>query len=327
MRVRDGARTRDLPDHNPTNWGRVRPEGAFLYASGAVRSGEIRSGQYPAEYHGVESRVDRSETAQARISQRRAWRSAPACHRFGQNHGPEPRLSVHLGVFSLIFSIDHVVFSATTEQRDAISEALAAAGFVSERFTLDFPESGASSDSLSFAGGGFVEFVVETDPAHSNDLWFGAAPRVIGLGFASNSFDADTQPWDWPGAWRMDEDHVLPDGDVLNIHAAGPHVHQSEFYVFVMERDAGAIQFPGTSARARLEEIRVRGVDAGRWCDDLSKWLGIAASDDTLAVGDVKLRFERGPEPGVEATLVFSGSGSEKTTIPLARGAIVIDPR
>jgi hypothetical protein len=227
----------------------------------------------------------------------------------------------------VIFSIDHIVFSATPAQRAEISRTLAAAGFVPEPFTLDFPGSGASSDSLSFAGGGFVEFVVETDTAHSHELWFGAVPRVIGLGFASNSFAVDTDPWDWPEAWRMDEDHVLPTGEVLNIHAAGPHVHRSEFYVFVMERDAGQIQFPQTRAQAQLREIRLRGVDAPRWRAQLVDWLGRTNDDEGFTIGDVALSFALDDEPGVSATLVFAADISEATTVPLARGAIVLEPR
>jgi hypothetical protein len=226
----------------------------------------------------------------------------------------------------VIFSVDHIVFSASTAQRDEMARTLGATGFVPERFTLDFPGSGATSDSLSYAGGGFVEFVAETDPELSSALWFGETPRVIGLGFASNDFAGDTDPWDWPEAWRMDEDHVLPDGDVLNIHAAGPHRHASAFYVFAMDRDEGSIQFPATTARARLDEIRLRGTDATTWRQNLAAWLGAASDGDALVVGDVRLRFEDGPESGVAATLVFSGPVSETTTVPLARGAIVIEP-
>ncbi len=40
-----------------------------------------------------------------------------------------------------------------------------------------------------------------------------------------------------PGAWTMPEQQGFPD-------AAGPHEHQSDFYVFVMNRKDGVLQFP-----------------------------------------------------------------------------------
>ena len=144
----------------------------------------------------------------------------------------------------MIFSIDHIVFAATAAQREELMATLAGHGFSPERFTLEFPEIGAASESLSFLGGGFVEFVAELDATRSPKVWFAETPRVIGIGFASDAFERDVGGWLQEEAWRMDEDHVLPDGMVLNIHAAGPHHHLSDFYVFVMDRQTGTLSSP-----------------------------------------------------------------------------------
>lgn len=226
----------------------------------------------------------------------------------------------------MIFSIDHIVFAATPEERRELQRSLDRVGFVPEEFTLEFPEIGASSDSLSFGGGGFVEFVVENEPALSPKFWFAETPRIIGLGFASDAFDPDTEHWTQPDAWEMDEDHVLPSGEVLNIHAAGPQVHRSEFYVFVMDRAAGALEFPHTRATPRLEEIRIDGQDAARWRADLAAWLRVDGPDGSLRVGDAALSFTDDARPGVRATLVFSAEVDAGETIPLGAGSIEIRP-
>src|SRR5579862_7797146 len=136
----------------------------------------------------------------------------------------------------MIFSLDHIVCSATETERDRVVAALESHGFRPEQFTLRFPSSGARSDSWSFAGGGFIEFVTEDAPGSSGSPWFHQTPRVIGLGFASDAFADDTR-WDGgDNCWRMDEHHTLPTGVDLRIHAAGPHEHRSDFYVFVMDR-------------------------------------------------------------------------------------------
>ena len=226
----------------------------------------------------------------------------------------------------MIFSIDHIVFAASASERDELTTTLTRCGFSPERFTLEFPEIGAASESLSYAGGGFVEFVVEHDAALSPGLWFAETPRVIGLGFSSDRFDADTGGWSQPQAWSMNEDHVLPDGTVLTIHAAGPHLHRSEFYVFVMDRDRGRLEFPGTAATPRLREIRIEGADAPRWRSDLAAWLALAGGERTLQVGEVLLSFAEGPRPGVRAGLVFSAPVEQSTTLPLAAGSITLLP-
>jgi hypothetical protein len=225
----------------------------------------------------------------------------------------------------VIFSIDHIVFAATTAQREELMATLAGQGLSPERFTLEFPEIGAASESLSFAGGGFVEFVAELDETRSPKVWFAETPRVIGLGFASDAFERDVGGWSQEEAWRMDEDHVLPDGAVLNIHAAGPHHHLSDFYVFVMDRQSRTLEFPGTGASPSLREIRLHGQEAQRWQRDLASWLQLESEDGALQIGNSSITFADASHLGVRATLVFAGPFEADLTIPLAAGAIVLE--
>jgi len=73
---------------------------------------------------------------------------------------------------------------------------------VAESFGLEFPEVGARSETWSFASGGFLELLTEDIPGSSGLSWFGQTPRVIGLGFASDAFAADTAWVDEDGAGR-----------------------------------------------------------------------------------------------------------------------------
>ncbi|HEY7145499.1 MAG TPA: hypothetical protein VH637_14745 [Streptosporangiaceae bacterium] len=222
----------------------------------------------------------------------------------------------------MIFSIDHIVFAATPGQRDELMPALRQAGLADVGLSLDFPEDGVASQMLGYRGGGGLEFVTETDPRHSPAVWFAQVPRVIGVGFASDDFDQDTR-WDGdPGAWVMDENVPLPDGKVLNIHAAGPHKHKSDFYVFVMDRRDGRLEFPALAGGPRLARITLAGPDAGWWHDRLARWLRLPASPGGgLAAGATELAFTDGPGPAVRATLSFAAAG-DTTVLPLAAGAI-----
>ena len=221
----------------------------------------------------------------------------------------------------MIFAIDHIVFASSTSQSRDLGEGLAATGFQREAFALEFPEIGAASESLSFAGGGFVEFVVELDPALSPRVWFERVPRVIGLGFGSDDFERDTHWSGDPDAWLMNEDHVLPDGSRINIHAAGPHHHLSDFYVFVMDREKRRLQFPERVNGPRLRSLTFVGRAAASWRERLAAWLAIPARANVLRVGDVELRFQAGDHPNVAVSPAFevaTGAGE----IPLAAGSI-----
>ena len=221
----------------------------------------------------------------------------------------------------MIFSIDHIVFAASPRQSLEITDRLDCAGFRPEAFSLDFPEIGAASESLSFKGGGFVEFVVELDSTRSPQVWFNEVPRVVGLGFSSDDFEADTWWSSEPEGWVMDEDHALPGGSRLNIHAAGPHEHLSDFFVFVMDRPDGRLQFPERSSGPRLRQLTFQGAQADQWKSRLEEWLRLPVRSDILTVGDVELRFLPGAHPAVRVSPTFevtSGGGDA----PLATGRV-----
>jgi hypothetical protein len=226
----------------------------------------------------------------------------------------------------MIFAIDHLVFSASPSDSRGIRDQLETAGFVPESFGLDFAEIGAASESLSFAGGGFVEFVVELDSDRSPRVWFGETPRLMGLGFSSDDFGSDS---DWPSepeSWVMDEDHVLPDGSRLNIHAAGPHQHLSDFYVFVMDRPDGLLQFPPRADGPRLRGISFVGSEADLWRRRLAGWLKLPGDASGLRVGDVALRFQESAEPGLHVSPTFEVDAAARD-IELARGRIELAAR
>jgi hypothetical protein len=223
----------------------------------------------------------------------------------------------------LIFAIDHIVFAATARQRAELIATLQGCGFPPVDFHLDFPDIGGASDSVGMRGGNSLEFVYPTSKSGAAGsgagpaAWFAEVPRVIGLGFASDSFDADTA-WDGgPGAWTMPAQQGFP-------NSAGPHEHHSDFYVFVMNRKDGALQFPELaedSAAPRLARITLAGQAAGQWHERLARWLRLPAAGDGLAAGSTELVFADGPGPSVRATLTFEVTGSP-ATLPLAAGEL-----
>jgi hypothetical protein len=105
----------------------------------------------------------------------------------------------------MIFSIDHLVIAVDRDLQGDLTRRLPRSGFREVNFTLPFEDDGVVSDSLAYGGGGFTELLCETDPSRAQQVWFAEGPRVTGLGFASDDFDADTA-WDGdPGAWVMHE--------------------------------------------------------------------------------------------------------------------------
>lgn len=225
----------------------------------------------------------------------------------------------------MIFAIDHIVFAATPRQRAELMRTLHDCGFPPVDFPLSFPDIGSASDSVGFRGGSSLEFVYPTAspvpvpgrPADSNGgpaTWFAEVPRVIGLGFSADSFDADTA-WDGdPGAWTMPAQQGFP-------NSAGPHEHHSDFYVFVMNRKDRVLQFPELTAGPRLTRITLSGQAAGLWRDRLARWLRLPAAGHGLAAGPTELAFAAGPDPSVRATLTFEDAASP-AVIPLAAGEL-----
>ena len=221
----------------------------------------------------------------------------------------------------MIFAIDHIVVAAPAEQSRDLRKTLVAAGFASEDFRLEFPEVGVASESVSFNGGGFVECLAAFEEPLAPRVWFTDNPRIIGLGFASDDFDADTNWSAETGAWVMREDHTLPDGSRLNIHAAGPHPHFSDFYVFVMDRPDGRLQFPEREVEPWLSRLSFTGEAADVWRGRLKDWLGPAERPGRVLVGDVELTFRRSARPGISVTPTFERA-KLSDRLELSRGSI-----
>lgn len=214
----------------------------------------------------------------------------------------------------MIFSVDHVVFAATRRQASELVTMLQGSGFASLDFHLDFPEDHLASDSVGLRGGILVEFVYETAEQAGPAAWFNQVPRVIGIGFSSDDFAVDTA-WDAePGAWTMSAQQGMPD-------AAGPHEHQSDFYVFVMNRKDGDLQFPELTDGPQLKQITLAGAQSASWRGRLQGWFGLKGDNGSLVVGDTRITFADGPAASVRASLTLQASYSPGI-VPLAVGEI-----
>ena len=214
----------------------------------------------------------------------------------------------------MIFSVDHVVFAATREQASHLITTLHGCGLAPVDFHLDFPDDHLASDSVGLQGGILLEFVYETAEHEGPAAWFDQVPRVIGIGFSSDDFAVDTA-WDSePGAWTMAAEQGMP-------NAAGPHEHQSDFYVFVMNRKDGVLQFPEVTDGPRLTQIAMEGAESATWRERLQRWLGLEADGDGLLAGGTRIAFADGPPAGVRASLTLQASQGP-AVIPLATGEI-----
>src|SRR5260370_624497 len=108
--------------------------------------------------------------------------------------------------------------------------------------------------------------------------------------------------------------------------AAGPHEHQSDCYVVVMNRKDGVLQFPELTDGPRLVQINLAGAGSASWHDRLQHWLGLEGSgdNDSLAAGRTQINFADGPEPRVRASLTLEVSHNLVAVIPLATGEICL---
>ena len=220
----------------------------------------------------------------------------------------------------MIFAVDHIVFAVEAAGKDRLADELLRRAFLRLPLELDFSEIGAASESFAMAGGGFVELVYETEAARAPVVWFAEVPRVIGVGFSADDFARDIAAWGEPeGMWVMDEDKTLLDGSVLNIHAAGPHPHLEDFYVFVMDRTE--LPYVDVAAGARLVSLRFAGAQAGEWRRRLATWLSAEPNTSGFRIGDVELLFQDGPHRNVRVSPHFTVP-FPADAIPLASGEI-----
>jgi hypothetical protein len=171
----------------------------------------------------------------------------------------------------VIFGIDHLVFCGRQADLTSLRRRLTAAGFAAVPGRLRFDEIGAHSESVAYSSGGFVEVVYEVEHGKAPRSWFdGPVPRLIGLGVSSDEFERDTAGWHW----TMDEEQTLDDGSTLRIHAAGPHDHLSELYVFAMDRPDRELDHSGLGATSELVALTFSGRGSDEWRRLLRGWLG-----------------------------------------------------
>lgn len=225
----------------------------------------------------------------------------------------------------MIFAVDHIVFAVAASDRAPLADLLVGRGLATIPLELDFPEIGAASESVATADGSFVELVYETKPGKAPAAWFEALPRVIGVGFSSDDFERDVAAWgEQEGMWLMDEDKTLADGSVLNIHAAGPHPHFEDLYVFLMDRTE--LPYADRGARAGLRALTFSGATAHDWRDRLAGWFGLVHTPAGFRVGDgrgseIEVRFEANDSAGVQVSPTF-GVPFYAEPIALAAGEI-----
>jgi hypothetical protein len=143
----------------------------------------------------------------------------------------------------------------------------------------------------------------------------------MGIGFASDDFKADTAWGAQSGAWMMSEDHLLPDGSSIHIHAAGPHEHMSPFYVFVMDRPAGQLQFPELTTGPKLVRLEIAGRDAVAWRQKLQQWLHLRSQEERLAAGDVEISFKDSEDATLQVSPTFV-VGDAAESVPLSDGSL-----
>ena len=125
----------------------------------------------------------------------------------------------------MLIGIDRVIVPIEAGERDALSQRLVDAGLV---YTGDTGlESHPTADAhFALEGGGFVELVWEREPGASpfRNL-FDGMPRVAGLGFTSDDFDADRQRFAgekdaW--LWERSDEHFRRTGLGRRIRQPAP---------------------------------------------------------------------------------------------------------
>jgi hypothetical protein len=216
----------------------------------------------------------------------------------------------------MFFGVDHLVFAAARELDPQLVAPLDRAGFVLAPGRLRFDDAGVHSHSHAYVDGAYVELVYPVGPA-APQVWFGAnVPRLIGIGVSTDAFDSDTAGW----LWTIDEEQRLDEVTTLRIHAAGPHEHLSELYLFAMDRPDRVLDHPGLGGTPELVRLELRGRGHERWRACIESWLG--RSDH---IGPTELFFADGPHEDVAVSPVFRCGTGAAALVPLAVGAIVLE--
>jgi hypothetical protein len=218
----------------------------------------------------------------------------------------------------MLIGIDRVIVPIEEGERDALSQRLVDAGLV---YTGDTGLSNHPTADAHFAleGGGFVELVWEREPGSSpfRNL-FDGMPRIAGLGFTSNDFDADRQrfagekdAWLWE---RSDDD----EGGASR--SAGPAtVGEEDPYLFLI--DGPRLPYADSGGEGRLTDIVIEGTSAPERLRRYTESLAVTFQDDQCVVGGTTVRFR--PKDGVSIANSLTVEGARiDDELQFARGAI-----
>jgi hypothetical protein len=218
----------------------------------------------------------------------------------------------------MLIGIDRVIIPIDEDEREDLSRRLVDAGLV---YTGDTGLSDHPTADAHFAleGGGFIELVWEREPGTSpfRDL-FDAMPRVAGLGFTSNDFDADRQRFAGEGTAWLWERSAEDEGGASR--SAGPAtVGEEDPYLFLI--DGQRLPYADAGATGRLTEIMIEGISAPERRRRYVESLAVTFQDDQFIVGGTTVRFRQDDGMPIANSLTIDGARIDDE-LRLARGAM-----
>jgi hypothetical protein len=218
----------------------------------------------------------------------------------------------------MLIGIDRIIIPIDEGEREQLSRRIVDAGLV---YTGDTGLSDHPTADAHFAleGGGFIELVWEREPGTSPfGTLFDAMPRVAGLGFTSNDFDADRQRFAGEDTAWLWERAAADEGGASR--SAGPAtVGEEDPYLFLI--DGQRLPYADSGAKGRLTEIVIEGRSAaerrGRYIESLTATF----EGDEFVVGATIVRFRQNEGMPIANSLTIEGARVDDE-LQLSRGAI-----
>lgn len=221
----------------------------------------------------------------------------------------------------MLLGIDRVIVPVDLDGRERLSHELVEAGLVYAGDTgLD--DHPTADGHFALEGGGFVELVWERhDGASPFRMLFEDNPRVAGIGFTTDDFDADRQPFaDEARGWLWER----RPGDNRTTRSAGPApVGEEDPYLFLI--DSPKLPYVDEGAAGRLTEVLVEGTAASECGRRVAASLGLSLDEDRFTVGDTTVRFDQTGSVPIATSLTIEGARTAHE-IPLTRGVIRFKP-
>jgi hypothetical protein len=217
----------------------------------------------------------------------------------------------------MLIGIDRVIIPIDEGERNELSQRLVDAGLVYAGDTglEDHPTADAH---FALERGGFIELVWEREPGTSPfPNLFDDMPRVAGLGFTSNEFDADRQRFAGEKtAWLWERS--AEEGGASR--SAGPAtVGKEDPYLFLI--DGQRLPYVESGAAGRLTEIVIEGTSAPERRRRYADSLAVPFEDQQFVVGDTTVRFRQKGGVPIANSLTVEGARID-AELQLARGAI-----